>query len=229
MRAQNRNVFRQCATAVVSVLGVLAVVIGIAACARLPYATKVMHEDARVKIVAQKTLDEAPFTHPIELTSAELAGILRGFSVREQQGLPVRWFAEEYPPKTLFRSDEILLLAPYLAESFQRVGPDERVHFEIDAPGINPAARKDALAGWMAIRDPYLYLTIEYFHEQLPIHKADRYDYNYPTPPPTPKSYLLYFEPGRFWVTESKGKRAIEFREFLKSAEASTPLQRPAQ
>ncbi|MCE3224328.1 MAG: uncharacterized protein K0S58_2508 [Nitrospira sp.] len=72
----------------------------------------------------------------------------------------------------------------------------------------------------MAIREPYLYLTIEYFHTQIPIRKSDVYDYNYPTPPPTPKNYILYFEPGRFWVTDDKNIRAVEFRQFLKSGEA---------
>jgi hypothetical protein len=198
-------------------------------CARLPYTTTILHEDARVRVIAQHEVDPAGYTHPLQLSQAEIASILRGFSVREQQRLPLRWFAEELPPKPLFRSDEIMLLAPYLSESFTRVGADERVHFEVSAPGINPSVRKDLLSGWLATRDPYLYLTIEYFHEQIPTRSSDLYDYNYPTPPPTPKQYLLYFEPGRFWVTDAKGRRALEVRQFLKSAEATAPAERPAQ
>ena len=205
----------------------LAILLGGIGCARLPYTTSIVHEDVRVRVTAQHEVDPAGYTHPIQLSQAEIASVLRGFSVREQQRLPLRWFAEELPPKPLFRSDEIMLLAPYLSEAFIKVGADERVHFEVSAPGINPSVRKDLLSGWLAARDPYLYLTIEYFHEQIPTRSADLYDYNYPTPPPTPKQYLLYFEPGRFWVTDPKGRRAVEFRQFLKSAEAATPVQRP--
>jgi len=195
-------------------------------CARLPYTTSIVHEDARVRVTAQREVDRTAYTHPIQLSQVEIASALRGFSVREQQRLPLRWFAEELPPKPLFRSDEIMLLAPYLSEAFTKVGADERVHFEVSAPGINPSVRKDLLSGWFAARDPYLYLTIEYFHEQIPTRSADLYDYNYPTPPPTPKQYLLYFEPGRFWITDPKGLRAVDFRQFLKSAEAAPPIQR---
>jgi hypothetical protein len=207
----------------------LVVALAVTGCARLPYTTIIVHQDARVRVIAQHELDRAGYSHPIQLSQPDLAGVLRGFSVREQQRLPLRWFAEELPPKPLFRSDEIMLLAPYLSDALTKVGPDERVHFEVSSPGFNPSIRKDVLAGWLAARDPYLYLTIEYFHEQLPTRSDDLYDYNYPTPPPTPKQYLLYFEPGRFWTTDAKGRRAVEFRQFLKSAEASTPVQRPTQ
>jgi hypothetical protein len=178
-------------------------------------------------VIAQHELERTGYTHPVPLSQSDLARVLRGFSVREQQRLPLRWFAEELPPKPLFRSDEIMLLVPHLSDALTKVSPDERVHFEVNAPGFNPSIRKDVLAGWLAVRDPYLYLTIEYFHEQLPTRSDDLYDYNYPTPPPTPKQYLLYFEPGRFWITDAKGRRAVEFRQFLKSAESAAPVQRP--
>ena len=72
----------------------------------------------------------------------------------------------------------------------------------------------------MAVRDPYLYLKVEYFHNQIPIRKSDNYDYNYPLTPPTPKNYILYFEPGRFWLADDKGTRAVDYRQFLKSGQS---------
>ena len=69
----------------------------------------------------------------------------------------------------------------------------------------------------MAIRDPYLYVTLEYAHVQIPTRKSDLYDYNYPTPPPPPADYLLYFEPGRFWVSDQQGVQALAYKEFLKA------------
>ncbi|WP_447983562.1 hypothetical protein [Nitrospira sp. Nam74] len=201
-----------------ALLGLLVAYIALGGCARLPYTTKVLHQDRRVVINAQEELDRPGYTHPMQLSAAEVASILRGLSVREQQRLPLRWFAEEVPPKAVFRADEIEALAPYLADALTKVGPNERVHFDLIGPGFNPSMEKDAVSGWVAVRDPYLYFTLEYFHIQVPTRSSDPYDYNYPTPAPLPKNYLLYFEPGRFWVTDQNGRRAVEYRSFLKSA-----------
>ena len=188
-------------------------------CARLPYTTKTLHEDPRVRVIAQRELEPAGYSHPAQLSPADIASILRGFSIRESQRLPLRWFAEELPPKPLFRSDEIAVLAPVLAEALSKVGPDERVHFEVIAPGMNPAVRNDVVAGWVAVRDPYLFIMPEYFHVQVPNHiTSDPYYRNDPSIPPLAKDYLLYFEPGRFWVTGEKDHRALEYRQFLKAA-----------
>lgn len=187
-------------------------------CARLPYTTQVLHEDRRLRITAQRELEPAGYTHPVQLSPADIANILRGFSIREAQRLPLRWFAEEVPPKPFLQADEISTLAQALADALTKVGPNERVHFEVIAPGMNPAMRNDVVAGWVAVREPYFYIVPEYFHTQLPTRKSDLYDYNYPTPPPPPKDYLLYFEPGRFWITNGKGRRAVEYRQFLKTA-----------
>lgn len=196
----------------------LLVALVLGGCARLPYTTKVLYQDQQVVVSAQEELDRPEYTHPTQLTAAEVASILRGLSAREQQRLPLRWFAEEIPPKAVFRADEIEALALYLAEAFMKIGPNERVHFELIGPGLNPSVRKDVLSGWVAVRNSYFYFTLEYFHVQIPTRKSDLYDYNYPTPPPLPKDYLLYFEPGRFWVTDQHGRRAVEYRSFLKSA-----------
>lgn len=188
-------------------------------CARLPYTTTVLQDNERLSITLQHEVDAARYSHPVQLTAADVAAILRGFSFRPTQTLPLRWYAEEQPPKPLLREDEITLLAQAVSQAFQRAGSDERVRFEVRAPGMNPATSRDVTAGWLAVREPYLYLTIEHVHAQIPIRKSDQYDYNFPTPPPLPGSFLLYFEPGRFWVTDRSGtSRGLHYREFLNSA-----------
>ena len=184
-------------------------------CARLPYTTKTVHEDARVVVTLQQELDQPAYSHPAQLGPAELTEILQGFSFRPKQRMPLRWFAEENPPKLVFRQDEIDVLTAQLAAGLQAAGPGERVHFELRAPGFNPSVRRDVVGGWVAVREPYLYLTLEYVHVQIPTRKADLYDYNYPTPPPPPAEYLLYFEPGRFWAADQKGLSALDYRAFL--------------
>lgn len=109
-------------------------------------------------------------------------------------------------------------MAPALSRALRLAGPDERVRFEVRAPGLNPATSRDVTVGWVAVREPYWYVTVEQVHAQVPIRKSDQYDYNFPTPPPLPGSFLLYFEPGRYWVTDRSGTtRGLDYRSFLKS------------
>jgi len=188
-------------------------------CARLPYTTQVVHEDRRVVVALQQELKPAGYSHPVRLSPEELTSILTAFSFREKQRLPLRWFAEETPPKQVFRSDELQALAPFLAEGLQKAGPDERVHFQVLAPGMNPDSERDTTAGWVAVREPYFHLQLEHYHAQFPVRKQEQWDLRYPAIPPEPGTYLLYFEPGRFWLPDPvSGEQAVELREFLKSA-----------
>lgn len=193
-------------------------------CARLPYTTTVVHEDRRVVVALQRDPDAAPYTHPVKLRDDELTAVLTGFSFREQQRLPLRWFAEEVPPKRIFRSDEMQAVVPFLVEGLQKAGPDERVYFQVLAPGMNPAAERDTTAGWIAVREPYLHLMLEHYHDQFPIRKSEQWDLRYPATPPVPGTYLLYFEPGRFWETDpASSRQAVQLREFLKTAVPASP------
>ena len=201
----------------VSLLAGVALISLTASCARLPYTTKTVHDDARVVVALQQEVDQSAYSHPAQLDPTELREILQGFSFRPKQRMPLRWFAEENPPKPVFRQDELDVLTGPLAEGLRAAGPGERVHFELRAPGFNPTVRRDVVGGWMAIRDSYLYVALEYAHVQIPTRKSDLYDYNYPTPPPPPADYLLYFEPGRFWVSDQQGVQALAYKEFLKA------------
>jgi hypothetical protein len=188
-------------------------------CARLPYTTQVVHEDRRIVVALQQELKPAGYSHPVRLSPEEVTSLLAAFSFREKQRLPLRWFAEESPPRQLFRSDELQALVPFLAEALQKASPEERVHFEVLAPGMNPASERDTTAGWVAVREPYFHLRLEHFHAQFPVRKSEPMDVRYPAVPPEPGTYLLYFEPGRFWVTDPvSGEQAVALREFLKSA-----------
>ncbi len=190
-------------------------------CARLPYTTQVVHEDKRAVVSLQREIKPTGYSHPVQLQPAEVAAVLLAFSFREKQRLPLRWFAEETPPRQIFRSDEAQVLAPFLVEALQKAGPEERVHFQVLAPGMSPSNARDVTAGWIAVRDPYFQLTLEHFHAQFPVRVSESYDNRYPAMTPEAKTYLLYFEPGRFWVTDpASGTRAVDYRAFLKSASA---------
>jgi hypothetical protein len=207
------------ATRLATLLVAVLVLIGLG-CARIPYTTSVVHEDPRVAVMLQREITSVGYTHPVQITPQQVAAILRGFSLREQQRLPLRWFAEETPPKQIFREDELQVLAPQLADALQKVGPEERVYFELFAPGMNPRYRRDVTGGWVAVHDQRLHLTIVYFHVQQPLRTYDVYDYNYPTPWTPEQTYLLYFEPGRFYVIDPRSDtRGVDFRGFLKTSQ----------
>ena len=163
------NVRRQSAAMSVAVL----VLLGLG-CARMPYTTTVVHEDRRVAVMLQREIRPAGYAHPVQITPQQVSAILRGFSLREQQRLPLRWFAEETPPNKIFREDELQVLAPQLADALQKVGPEERVYFELFAPGMNPQYRRDVIGGWVAVQDQLLHLTIDYFHVQQPVRTSRR-------------------------------------------------------
>jgi len=187
-------------------------------CARMPYTVRTVHEDQRVVVTIQREVKPAGYSHPVQLSAQELSQILSSFSFRAKQRLPLRWFAEEVPPKTVFRQDELEALAPFLAEALQKVGPDERVHFQVLAPGMNPAYERDTTGGWIAVRDPYFHLTLDHFHAQFPTRKQELWDLRYPAIPPEPGTFLLFFEPNRFWITDpAVHERGVLYRDFLKS------------
>lgn len=188
-------------------------------CARMPYTTSMVHQDQRVTVMLQREIEQPGYTHPVQIAPQQVATILRGFSLRAEQRLPLRWFAEEAPPKKIFREDELDVLTPQLADALQKAGPGERVYFELFAPGMNPQYRRDVTGGWIAVHNQLLHLTIDYFHVQQPVRTYDVYDYNYPTPWTPEQTYLLYFEPGRFYVADSKtDQRGVDFREFIKTS-----------
>lgn len=192
-------------------------------CARMPYVTHVIHEDPRLTVDLQHMVDATTYTHPVRITPKELAAILRGYSVREQQHIPMRWFEEERPLQPLFRPDEIDVLVDPLSEALAKAHPHERVAFRLRAPGNNPAHEWNTTAGWIGVRDHLFHLEIDYFHVLTPKHRFDAYDTNYSTAPPPKQHYLLYFDPGRFWGKQPGfDKPVLLFKAFLQSDVGST-------
>lgn len=194
------------------------------ACARLPYRTQVVHEDARVSVVLQQEVPAAIYSHPVAIQFHELRILLAGFTFREKQRLPLRWYAEELPPKPIFRADELQLLVPHVIVALQKAGPGERVFFQVRAPGLNPSSEREVTAGWLAVHQPYLYFTLEHFHAQFPLRADEQWDLRYPAIPPSAGEFLLYFEPARFWgVDPGNGRPALHLQDFLKSPLPMSP------
>ena len=188
------------------VFAVLLPILGTAlfGCARLPETTNTLHEDERVVVKLETDLDAPPGTrtNPISISKEQLSKLLRGFSVRLMSRVPIRPFADDAPPRKLFRETELDVLVPVLRDALQQVGFRERIRFEVLSPGRNPYYWRDVTGGWVKVQDRYFHLQVDYFHVEQPIRKADAYDRNYPTPWTPGKSYLVYFEPARVYVTD---------------------------
>lgn len=196
----------------------LVLILLLGGCARLPYLTTVIYEGPLTTVVLQREVDPVRYSHPVSLTAEQVAAILQGFSVRAEQRLPLRWYAEEQPPQRLLRDDEIARLASYLVEGLQQVGPDERVSFILSVPGMNRADSKTVTSGWLAVKEPFLYIGIEQYRAEIPLRGSDGYVPNHPQVPPMPGAFLLFFEPGRFWGSDQAGIRGLRYRDFLKYA-----------
>lgn len=180
------------------------IVMVMSGCARLPETTRVVHDDDRVVVTFETDLD-AParaYTSPTDISPERLTALLRGFSVRLPRDLPIRVFIDETPPKRLFHERELEALAPVLHEALLKVGFRERIRFEVLSPGRNPRYWRDVTGGWIKVRDHYLHLGVDYFHVEQPLRKTDAYYRNYPTPWSPEQTYVVYFEPERFYVTD---------------------------
>jgi len=64
------------------------------------------------------------------------------------------------------------------------------------------------VSGWLAVREPRLYLTVEHFHTQLPTTGSDHYQ------PPLPEDYVLSFADNRYWVSDAFGIPASSIGTF---------------
>jgi hypothetical protein len=190
----------------VSLSAILLPILGTAliGCARLPETTNTLYQDDRV-VVKLETDPDAPLgthTSSISISKEQLTKLLRGFSVRLVARIPIRLLADDAPPRKLFRETELDALVPALRDALQQVGFRERIRFEVLSPGRNPFYWRDVTGGWVKVQDRYFHLQVDYFHVEQPARKADAYDRNYPTPWTPERSYLVYFEPARVYVTD---------------------------
>ena len=189
-------------------------------CARLPETTRVIHEDERVVVVMETDPDFSPYAQstPTDIPPDQLNRLLHGFSVRHISSIPVRFLGDERPPRKFLREREIEALVPVLHEALQKVGPRERIRFEVLSPGRNPRYWRDVTGGWIKVRNRYFHLQVDYFHVEQPIRKTDAYDPYYPSPPTPERNYAVYFEPQNLFVVDPQlNEPAVDLTRFLES------------
>ena len=188
-------------------------------CARLPVPAQVIHEDQRLVIRTERVAKDEGYTHPISLKAVDVARVLKGMSSRERPSTwPLRLFGKIATPERLLRDEVLQTLAPYLVEGLQGVKPNERVAFALYEPGLNPTYDRIVTSGWIAVRDPFFHVALDYVRNLQPRSPTRGYYPFYPEMPPAPPPYEVFFEPQQFWMKDpADGISAVQFREYLRA------------
>jgi hypothetical protein len=186
-------------------------------CARLPVPIQAIHEDQRMVIRIERVVKDESYTHPILLKAADVARVLKGMSSRERPSTwPLRLFGKTAVPERLLRDEELQALALYLVEGLRMANPNERVAFALYEPGLNPTYERIVTSGWIAIRDPFFHVGLNYVRSLQPQSPTRGYYPYYPDVPPASPPYELFFEPQQFWMTDpADGTSAVQFRDYL--------------
>jgi hypothetical protein len=186
-------------------------------CARLPVPIQVIHEDQGLAIRIEQVAKDEGYTHPISFQAADIAKVLKGLSAREQPSAwPLRLFGKTATSERLFRDEEFQALAPYIVEGLRMANPNERIAFALYEPGLNPTYERIVTSGWIAVRDPFFHISLDYVRNLQPQSLTHGYLPFYPEVPPAPPKYDVFFEPQQFWVKDpADGAAAVQFREYL--------------
>ncbi len=189
-------------------------------CARLPVPVQVVYEDQSLLIRTERVSNSKDYSHPLSLKADDIAKILSGISVQERPASwPLRLFGKDTKPEHLFREDQIQALAPYLADGLRTAKPNERVAFALYAPGPNSAYERYVTSGWIAVRNPFFHIAIEYVRNLQPRSPTRNYYPFYPEMPPAPPASDVFFEPHEFWMADPvDGNAAVQFRDYLRTA-----------
>lgn len=212
--------FPVCSIRILALLLLLTTLMG--GCARLPETTRVIQEDDRV-VVRMETDPDAEDagvrSTATDIPLDQLNRLLRGFSVRQVSGVPIRFLNDDQPPKKFLRERELEALVPVLQKALQKVGSQERVRFQVLSPGRNPRYWRDVTGGWIKVRDRYFHLKVDYYHVEQPVRRIDAYDPNYPSPWTPEQAYAVYFEPHAQYVMDPMlNSSAVDLNKFLVSA-----------
>lgn len=186
-------------------------------CARLPVPIQVIHEDQRLVIRIEQVAKDEGYTHPISIEAADVVKVLKGLSAREQPSAwPLRLFGKTALPERLLQDEEIQALVPYMVEGLRMANPNERIAFALYGPGLNPAYERIVTSGWIAVRNPFFHISLDYVRNLQPLSLTHGYLPFYPEMPPAPPKYDVFFEPQQFWVKDpADGSSAVQFREYL--------------
>lgn len=111
-------------------------VLSLGSCASTPELDIMLGESPRGAVYLERIPDRSfQAAHPIKIDQDTLARVLRGISVKEDQGLLRTLLAGQPSTVSAFTDDEIRYLVPLLAEGLARAATDQQVGFRLIQSG----------------------------------------------------------------------------------------------
>ena len=133
-------------------------------------------------------------THPIVITAEQVARILKGMSVQDDQIWIQTWIQGEAPLVPAFTNDEVALLASRIAEAFAAAKYNERVTFYLSQP--QTSVKRVITSGGFYAKGSELHLILGNWQIVYGIPTYGMiYDRRYPMRPTAAKGFNLFFEP----------------------------------
>ena len=173
---------------------------------RAPVAAKPILDEGRNSVVIEQDRGNEPNSHPVQLTPAEVATLLRGVRTWERRNFIYRLASGEAPKKRAFRDEEIEQLARPISEALAKSAPNERVAFHLSR--VTENGEEETSAGWVYVREPILYLGLTEVHDRhAPIPDVSKYDRRMPDVPEQSGAFNVIFEPEEYLVDVVSGFR----------------------
>lgn len=153
----------------------IGITLTLSACATRPELDLTIHESDRGAVYVERIPDRSfRAAHPITLSVDTMARVLRGVAVKEDRGLFGNIIIGRPAAVRAFRDEDILFLAPLLAEGLTRAASDQQVGFRVIQPGMSELTKGSLYAYGRS-----LYLTVPWL---IPLSGTGA---GGPTPPPT--------------------------------------------
>lgn len=188
-------------------IGFMAIAMWSIGCAsKAPVVAKPILDEGRNSVVIEQDRGHEPNSHPVQLTPAEMATLLRGVRTWERRNFIYRLAAGEAPKMRAFRDEEIEQLAKPLSEALAKSAPNERVAFHLSR--VTENGEEETTAGWAYVREPILYLGLSEIHDRhAPIPDVSKYDRRMPDVPEQSAAFNVIFEPEEYLVDVVSGFR----------------------
>ncbi len=193
----------------------LLLVLLLAGCAVPGVPGTVIYEDPTTFVRVEPDPDVIPdrpetyHDHPTVLGAEQVAGVLRGFRVRDHRiGLYVM-IAGEAAWEPVFREDDLAVLSPGLAEALAEADSRERIVYYLSRP--QTAIKREITTGGLYMQGNQLHFVIANRDTLYGVPAYGMvYDRRYPMKPTAPKWFDLGFEPA-----EAVVKPETSFLDFL--------------
>ena len=139
--------------------------------------------------------------HPKTMPVEDVARILGGISVKEDQIWLQKWLQGEAPLIPAFRPEELALLSQQIAEAFALARPDERVTFYLSQP--QTSVKRIITTGGVYLQGTELHFILGNWQIVYGIPTYGMiYDRRYPMRPTAAKGFYLFFDPGEATITQ---------------------------